>query len=123
MRKLPLGKDLDVEALRNRLAEAENTLQAIYNGEVDSLVVSGPYGKQVFALQGTDHSYRLLVEGMQEGALTFSPAGVIYYVNQALATLVKAPLSKIIGASIYSLFKGESSEFVKRMMASPDGPD
>jgi signal transduction histidine kinase/CheY-like chemotaxis protein len=122
MRRPAIPKDLDMKALRNRLEEAENTLQSIYHGEVDSLVVSGPHGKQVFALQGTDHSYRLLVEGMQEGALTFSPIGDIFYVNRALATLVNAPLPQIIGSSIYSLFRGASSDFVKRMMAAPDGP-
>jgi two-component system cell cycle sensor histidine kinase/response regulator CckA len=122
MRRPAIPKDLDMKALRNRLEEAENTLQSIYHGEVDSLVVSGPHGKQVFALQGTDHSYRLLVEGMQEGALTFSPIGDIFYVNRALATLVNAPLPQIIGSSIYSLFRGASSNFVKRMMAAPDGP-
>ena len=104
MRRPAIPKDLDMKALRNRLEEAESTLQSIYHGEVDSLIVSGPHGKQVFALQGTDHSYRLLVEGMQEGALTFSPAGDIYYVNRALAALVKTPLAQIIGSSIYSLF-------------------
>ena len=122
MRRPKIPEGLDIEALRNRLEEAESTLQSIYHGEVDSLIVSGPHGKQVFALQGTDHSYRLLVEGMQEGALTFSPAGDIYYVNKALAALVKTPLAQIIGSSIYSLFRGESSDFIKRMMASPDGP-
>ena len=124
MRKPKSNKSLEnTQALQNRARrEAESTLQAIYNGDVDSLVVSGPHGKQVFALQGTDHSYRLLVEGMQEGALTFSPAGVVFYANQALAVLVNAPLSKIIGSSLSSWFRGESSDLVKRMMASPDGP-
>jgi PAS domain S-box-containing protein len=121
MRRPTIPKDFGIQTLRNRLQEAESTLQSIYHGEVDSLVVSGPHGKQVFALQGTDHSYRLLVEGMQEGALTFSPSGVIYYANQAFAVLVNAPLPQIIGSSIYSFFKKESSDFVKRMMASPDG--
>src|SRR5579859_2577425 len=113
MRRPAILKDLNIEALKKRLEEAESTLQSIYHGDVDALIVSGSHGKQVFALQGTDHSYRLLVEGMREGALTFSSAGVIYYANQSLAVLVKAPLPQIIGASIYSLFKGKSSDCIK----------
>src|ERR1035438_7357043 len=113
MRRPAIPKDLDMKALRNRLAEAESTLQGIYNGEVDSLIVSGPHGKQVFALQGTDHSYRLLVEGMQEGALTFSPAGVIYYVNKALAALVKTPLAQIIGRPFIHCLEGNPAISLK----------
>ena len=53
-----------IAELEARLAEAEETLQAIRTGEVDALVVSGPDGDQIFALEGADHAYRLLVEAV-----------------------------------------------------------
>ena len=42
----------EIETLRLRLEEAEDTLQAIHGGEVDALVISRPEGEQVFTLQG-----------------------------------------------------------------------
>jgi hypothetical protein len=48
--------------LRTKLDEAEETLRAIRNGEVDALIVSTPQGNQVFTLQSADHPYRVLIE-------------------------------------------------------------
>ncbi len=61
---------LELEELRQRLQEAEETLDAIRNGEVDALVVSGPSGEKVFTLEGAEHPYRVLVESMNEGAIS-----------------------------------------------------
>jgi len=83
--------------LRQRLTEAEEALRAIYQGEVDALVVRGPDGPQVFTLRGAQEPYRILVERMHEGALTISDAGVILYCNQHFATLVGWPLEQIVG--------------------------
>jgi PAS domain S-box-containing protein len=83
--------------LRQRLAEAEEALRAIHQGEVDALVVRGPDGPQVFTLRGAQEPYRILVEGMHEGALTVSDTGHILYANQHFATLVGTPLAQIVG--------------------------
>ena len=87
------------EELRARLDEAEDTLRAIRSGEVDALVVSGVGGDQVFTLKGADHSYRLLIEDMNEGALTLTAEGVILYANRRLAEMLKTPLAKVIGSA------------------------
>ena len=50
--------------LRTRLAEAEETLRAIRTGEVDTVVVAGKEGPQVFTLKGAEHAYRMLIESM-----------------------------------------------------------
>jgi PAS domain S-box-containing protein len=86
--------------LRERLHEAESTLEAIRTGQVDALVVQGPAGEQVFTLKGADHRYRQLVETMNEGALLLSADGTIVYGNARFATLVKLPLERMIGAQI-----------------------
>jgi PAS domain S-box-containing protein len=91
--------DLEMEELRARLEDAENTLSAIRMGEVDALVVTGPAGEQVFTLKGADHAYRIIVEQMSEAALTLSTSGTILYCNNRFAELVKAPLDEIIGNS------------------------
>ena len=42
------------EALRQQLAEAQETLRAIQHGEVDALVVSTPQGEQVYSITGAE---------------------------------------------------------------------
>src|ERR1700727_1929317 len=77
--------------LQDRLREAEETLDAIRNGEVDALVVGGPSGQQVYTLENADRPYRVLIEQMQEGAVTLSEDGVMLYCNQRFATLAGGP--------------------------------
>jgi PAS domain S-box-containing protein len=90
-----------IEQLEKRLEEAEGTLQAIRHGEVDALVVSGPAGPQVYTLQSADHPYRILVQEMQEGALTLTSTGLILYANQAFARMMRTSLESIVGTSVW----------------------
>jgi DNA-binding transcriptional LysR family regulator len=66
----------DLEArtreLEAALLEANETLDAIRNGEVDAVVVGGPHGQIVYTLENADRPYRVLVEQMREGAVTLS---------------------------------------------------
>jgi PAS domain S-box-containing protein len=87
------------EELRLRLEEAEQALDAIRTGQVDSLVVEGPDGPRIFSLEGATHSYRVLVESMNEGAATLSESGVVLYANRRFAGMVGEPLQKVIGTS------------------------
>jgi diguanylate cyclase (GGDEF)-like protein/PAS domain S-box-containing protein len=93
--------------VRARLNEAEETLRAIRNGEVDALVVrdSTPEA-QVFTLSSADRPYRIFVENMRDGAATVSQAGIIVYANRRLAELIGRPLQHIIGAPIASFIAG-----------------
>jgi PAS domain S-box-containing protein len=100
----------ELEQLRARLEEAEETLAAIRSGSVDALVVSGPQGDQVYTLRGADHSYRVLLENMNEGAATLLVDGSVLYCNKSFAHMLKMPLEKLIGVSI------------KDFVAQPDQP-
>ena len=93
------GKELEREneELRNRLAEAEETLRAIREGEVDAVVVSGSKGEQVFSLVGSDSIYRLIVETMKGAAFTLTFDGQILFCNAQLGQLVKSPMENIVG--------------------------
>lgn len=86
--------------LRQRLDEAEETLRAIRNGEVDSLIVSTPEGDQIYTLKGADQSYRILVETINEGAAILTPDGDILYANNKLAEILRLPLEQVIGSAI-----------------------
>ena len=94
------GTSRELDELRARLAEAEETLRAIRTGEVDTVVVAGKQGPQVFTLQGAEHAYRVLIECMNEGALTLTADEMILYANQCFARMVKCPLEQVTGSSL-----------------------
>lgn len=89
------------EELRRSLAESREVLHAISSGEVDALVISGAQGDQVFTLEGADRAYRILIEAMSEGAVNMTSDGIILYSNQHFADMVKYPLEKVLGSSIF----------------------
>ncbi len=89
-----------LDETRLRLSEAEETLDAIRNGEVDGLMVAGPNGQQVFTLQGAQEPYRMLIEQMSEGALTLSRDGFILYANPSFARMLQLPPGRVIGAAL-----------------------
>lgn len=91
----------EVAALRARLLHAEDTLDAIRRGEVDAIVTEGPQGEQIFTLQTAERPYRLIVEEMQEGAVTVAPDGMVLYCNRSFAHMLQRSVGKLLGTSIY----------------------
>jgi PAS domain S-box-containing protein len=91
----------ELQELTSRMMEAEETLHAILGGEVDGLLVSTVEGDRVFTLSGADHPYRIMVETMNEGAITLASDGTIIFCNQRFADIVQGPLEKVMGSSIY----------------------
>lgn len=89
-----------VEDLRLRLAEAEETIEAIRTGAVDALVVEAAEGIRVYSLIGADHLYRVLVETMNEGAVTVAEDGTIAYCNCRFAALAQKPLERVNGSKL-----------------------
>jgi len=87
----------EVADLRARLAEATETLRAIRSGDVDALLVEGSEGVQIFTLKGANEPYRVLIEEMNEGAITLAADGSILYCNRRFAQLLKRPLEEIVG--------------------------
>ncbi len=90
-----LKENLD---LKLRLNEAEDTLNAIQNGEVDVIINShDSVNPQVYTLESADYLYRNLVQEMNEGVATLTNNGTIFYSNAQLATILEIPLEKITG--------------------------
>lgn len=104
------------EELRLRLAESEEALRAIRSGEVDAFVVSRPGSDQVFILEGSDQPYRVLVEAMNEGALTLARDGLILYCNDRFADMVGIPRQQIIGSSIHRFVAPQDREKVSEVL-------
>jgi two-component sensor histidine kinase len=89
-------------------ADADETVQAIHQGDVDAIVVMRSLeGPQVILLHGAEEPYRVLVERMSDGALTAGPNGVILYVNDRLCELTGFPSTNLVGRDLASLFEGE----------------
>ncbi|HEX2993898.1 MAG TPA: PAS domain-containing protein, partial [Anaerolineales bacterium] len=77
--------------LRNRLEETEETLRAIRQYMVDAFVVSRVDGEQVVTLTDAEFPYRVMVESMNEGAVTLIPDGTIFYSNPRFCEMIELP--------------------------------
>jgi signal transduction histidine kinase len=105
--------------LRDRLREAEETIAAIRSGEVDALLVASSEGDQVFTLQGAERPYRLLIEAINEGALTLLPDGTIAYCNRRFAELIAKPIEQVIGASLFQIVGPNQESVLKELFKNP----
>jgi PAS domain S-box-containing protein len=103
--------------LHTSLREAQETLNAIRNGEVDAIVATG---NRIYSLTGAEHPYRVYVEQMQEGAVTVSADGLILYCNQRFADMVGAPLEGVISSLIGSYLSAESWEKISAVVAGAE---
>ena len=89
--------------MRAQLREAQETIEAIRGGGVDSLMIGPPGQEQVYALASADRPYRLIVEAMNEGAATVSPRGVILDANPRLAAMTGRSATELIGTAVLDL--------------------
>jgi formate hydrogenlyase transcriptional activator len=106
----------ELKGLTSRMREAEETLRAIRGGEVDGLVVLTAEGDQVFTLSGAEHPYRVMVETMNEGAVTLASDGTILYCNQRFADIVKGSLENVIGSSIYPYISSKDLQLFEALV-------
>ena len=80
--------DEETVELQQRLYEAEETLRAIREGEVDALVIDGPKGEVIYTLTSADYPYRLMIDEMNEGAVSVSPDSLILYSNRHFGSIL-----------------------------------
>jgi len=95
-RRAPAGLD----APRDRLRAAEDTLRALRAGEVDAVVVTRGGDEHVITFQGADLPYRILLDQMYAGAVTLTPDGVIVYCNRRFAEIVRTPPARVLGVAL-----------------------
>jgi PAS domain S-box-containing protein len=107
--------------LRARLAEAEQTLDAIRRGAVDAVVVSGPDGERVYSLQGADSSYRTMVETMHAGAATLDLEGMVLYANGRMAEMLGLRLEQVMGVPLAHSVASEDLEAFDRLLREASG--
>ncbi len=81
--------EAEIDSLRQRLEEAEVTLDAITSGRVDALVVAHPVEeRQVLVLEDARRGDRLPIDRLRQGAITLSATGEVLHVNGAFAALL-----------------------------------
>ncbi len=98
------------EHLSRQLEEATDTIHAIRTGQVDALVVQGKEGHELYTLKTADHTYRVFIETMNEGAVTLNSQGLIVYCNSMFASMVGLPLSTVIGLSFSKFVSAQSMQ-------------
>jgi PAS domain S-box-containing protein len=97
-----------IEDLQNKLAEAEQLIDAIKAGEVDAFAINSNNQSEIFTLQSGDYAYRALIEKFGEGAINLSEEGLIVYSNPYFSKLTKLPYESIIGSFITDFIDSES---------------
>jgi PAS domain S-box-containing protein len=110
----------ELAKLRAHVAETEEMHRAIRTGEVDTMVVAGKRGPHVFTLKGSEHAYRVLIESMNEGALTVTADKLILYANQAFARMVKCPLEQVTGSSFRRFLSAEDRAALRLLLRRAD---
>jgi PAS domain S-box-containing protein len=111
----PPGSPLGEAELRRRLAEAEDTIRAIRDGEVDALVMRGAQEDEVFALGGQD-SYRAFMEAMDIGAAAVDGEGRLIYANAALCQLLGRSAKDLQQQGIFAALGEEAGRIVRQLL-------
>lgn len=104
------------EDLKSRLSEAEEVIHAIRNGEVDAVVVNKGNDPQLYSLKSADHTYRVFIEKMNDGAVTLSDKGYILYCNSSFAKMLDMGMDKILGTSFEDLVPAQYKEKVGELI-------
>ena len=108
-----------IRELEARLEEDEETLEAIRRGDFDAVVVQSPAGeRQVYTLENTDRPYRVLIERIQEGALTLSDDGRVLYCNQRCAAMLGIPQERLVGQPLKQFVREEDGDALIALLAS-----
>ena len=93
------------QELRFRLQDAETTLNAIRNGEVDAIIVKGDNGEKFFSLSSSETPYRIILEEMNDGAVTVSANGTILYFNRRFAEIISRSDEQIAGTDFSDIIE------------------
>jgi PAS domain S-box-containing protein len=116
MTVVSLASALTRDELEARLYEAEETLRAIREGEIDAVVIKGGAIEQVFTLEGDGQSYRTFMEAMDIGAAAFDAEGQLLYANQALHKLLDRPAGALSGQELLGILDAVNQTTFRRLL-------
>ncbi|HTI01499.1 MAG TPA: ATP-binding protein [Acidisoma sp.] len=108
-----------IRDLEARLQESEETLGAIRRGEIDALVVANPMRDHaVYTLEGADRPYRVLIEQIQEGALTLDEEGAILYSNHRLSAMLRSDPGSLVGRALPTILMADDRAGFRSFLAA-----
>jgi PAS domain S-box-containing protein len=113
----------EMEALRKRLEETENALQAVIAGEVDAVAGPQPDAPVLLrqtqeALRASQARYQRLTRRMSAIVFELTPEGAILDVNDAIAAVCDYQPADLIGRNWWEVFfPGELSAQVEPFLA------
>jgi PAS domain-containing protein len=112
-----------IRELERQLEECNDTLEAIRGGEIDAVVVTDRPGEhRVYTLESADRPYQVLIEQMQEGAVTLDADGTVLYCNRRLADMLNIAQERIIGQALQQfLSPDDGAEFSALLQAARRG--
>lgn len=106
-----------VRDLEARLEECEDTLGAIRRGEIDAVVMRDASAThRVYTLENADRPYRMLIEQIQEGAVTLSADGTVFYCNQRLAEMLGLPQEQVIGHRLQPFLRADDVSAFEQLL-------
>ena len=109
-------KDLLIADLRLRLAEAEETLRAIRENEVDALVMRGHLDDEIFTIGGDPESYRTFMEVMEPGAAALDGSGRVLYANSTLTRLLGMSLAELQGKVLADVLAADTGKEIGSLL-------
>jgi PAS domain S-box-containing protein/putative nucleotidyltransferase with HDIG domain len=110
----------EVDDLRARLAEAEETLRAIGSGEADALVIAGSHGDEVQFLGSGQSALRQLIEALDQGTATLSADGVVLSCDASLARTLGRQVDELVGTSMAAYLSPEDYAALSDALALPE---
>lgn len=117
MNDATLYPNLTVDQLRRRLAEAEETLRAIRDGDADALVVRAADEDMVFALAAGEDGYRAIMEAMDIGAIALDGRQQVLYANAALCHLLGCSAAALQRDGLFAQLDPVSAQVAQRTIA------
>ncbi len=106
----------EIHWLKARLLEAERGLSTIRGREEDATIASRGDGEGILSLTGTDLVYRLIVETMQEAALTVTFEGKILFANTRFGLFIETPVERVIGRFLVDFTVPDDREALFRLI-------
>jgi len=103
------GLKTQLQSLRERLEEVEETVAAVRAGHIDAVVVSAEPGEELYVLERIDRPYRLLLESMAHGAAVVDQDGRIAYCNRSLAELFRRSRDEVTGSHWRDCLSGQDA--------------
>ncbi len=109
---------LDADQLRRRLEEAEETLRAIRQSEVDALVGGGTQSEEIFTREGGTESYRAFTEAMDLGAAALDSSKRLLYANNALCELLGRSSQNLHQSGLFAAFDADTAKLVYDLVSA-----